>query len=132
MKPFDAEIRHVRDATDVLEQLSFAVAFEIFFQLERAVEMVFDRPFSAARDDDDVLDARGDGFFDRVLDQRFVHQREHLFGRGFGGRKKAGSQAGGGDDGFPDGGRRHALDTMGTLQRKSRKREGLNGTVSLW
>ena len=45
--------------------------------------------FAAARDKDHVAHTGRIGFFDRVLNQRLVHHRQHLFGRGFGGGQKA-------------------------------------------
>ena len=64
--------------------------------------MIFDGAFSAAGDDDNVFDARGDRFFDRILNERLVDQRQHLFGRGFGGGKEPGPKAGSGNDRFSD------------------------------
>ena len=55
------------------------------FQLEADVEMILNRGLAAAGHDDDVLDAGMNGFFHAVLDEGLVHQRQHLFGLGFGG-----------------------------------------------
>ena len=69
-------------------------------QLEADIEVIFDRGLAAAGDDDDVLDSGMNGFLDSVLDQRLIHQRQHLFGLGLGGWKKPGAKPGGGEDGF--------------------------------
>ena len=94
------EIGQIRNVPHLVEHLAFAAALEIFFQFERTVEVVFDRAFASACDDDDVFDAGGDRFFDDVLNQRFVDQRQHLFGGCFGGRKKACTQSGSGNNSF--------------------------------
>jgi hypothetical protein len=52
-----AEIREVRNLADLVEHLGLAGPFEIFFQLDGAVEVIFDGAFTSARDDDDVFDA---------------------------------------------------------------------------
>lgn len=41
--------------------------------------MILDRTLVPSRDKNQVSNARGDGFFDRVLDQRFIHDWEHFF-----------------------------------------------------
>ena len=51
--------------------------------------MIFDRRFSASGNDDDVLDAGVHYLLDAVLDERFVHQWQHLFGLRFGCGKKS-------------------------------------------
>ena len=65
--------------------------------------MILDRVLAAAGDEDDVVDARGDRFFDAVLDDRLVDERQHLLGLRFGGWKKPGAEAGGREDGLADG-----------------------------
>jgi len=84
----------------LIQHLALAAALEIFFQFQRTIEMVLDRTFASAGDDDDVFDARRDRFFDHVLNQRFVDQREHLFRRGLGRGEKACAQSGSGNNGF--------------------------------
>src|SRR5437867_1634104 len=56
-----AKVRQLGDSPDVVQKLALPVSFEVFFELERAVEMVLNRALSAPRDDNDVLDARCDG-----------------------------------------------------------------------
>ncbi|MNT68636.1 hypothetical protein D3C72_2068860 [compost metagenome] len=55
--------------------------------------MVFDRALAAAGDEDHVADAGLIGFFHGVLDQRLVHDGEHLLGGRLGGGQEAGAQA---------------------------------------
>ena len=45
----------------------------------------------------------GDRFFDAVLDDRLVDQRQHFLGLRLGGGQEAGAETGGGEDGFADG-----------------------------
>src|SRR5207253_5755483 len=101
------KICQLRDPADFVEQLLFSAFFEILLQLEGQVEVVFDGPFPSARDDDDVFNAGTDRFLDSILDQWFVDQRQHLFGRGFRGGQEPGSEASGGNDGLRDFPRRH-------------------------
>src|SRR3990170_8700818 len=60
-------------------------------------------------EDADLLDlgldpvARSHGFLHHVLDGGLVHQREHLFGLGLGGREEAGPEPRGGKHGLLDG-----------------------------
>ena len=51
-------------------------------------------------DDDDLLDARRDRLFDRVLDDRLVDEGQHLLGLRLGRRQEASSPAGGRKDSF--------------------------------
>ena len=62
--------------------------------------MIFNRAFFAPGNDQDRFDSRSNGFFDRVLNQRLIDERQHLFRRSFGCGQKSGSQSGGGKNGF--------------------------------
>ena len=50
--------------------------------------MILDRRLGSAGDENEFLDAGGLRLFDRVLDQRFVDHRKHLFGHRLGRRQK--------------------------------------------
>ncbi len=69
--------------------------------------MVFHAALGAPRHEDHLADAGSVSFFDRVLDERFVHHRQHLLGAGLGGGQKAGAQTCDGKDGFANGLRFH-------------------------
>src|SRR3546814_6089961 len=56
--------------------------------------MVVESALSAARDEDELLDASGPRLFDGVLDHRLVDDRQHLLGDGLGGRKGSGAEPG--------------------------------------
>ena len=66
--------------------------------------MVFNGALAAAGHKDHVANTSLIGFFDGVLDQGLVHHGQHLFGRGFGGRQKAGAQTRNGKHGFANAG----------------------------
>jgi hypothetical protein len=69
-------------------------------QLVGGVEVVFDGTLVAASDEDHLADSSGVGFFDRVLDQRFVDHRQHFFGAGLGGWQETCAQPGDREDRF--------------------------------
>ena len=94
------DIDHVGDGAHDLQQIGLAALFEHAFELVADIEMVFDRLFAAAGDDEDLVAARSHGFFDSVLDDGLIDQREHFLGLGFGCGQKAGAEAGGGEYGF--------------------------------
>ncbi len=96
------EVDQVRDLADFSELIALAARFEEAFELDRHVEMVFDRVLAASRHQDDVVDPGGDRLFDAVLNDRLVDERQHFFRLRFGRRKEARAQAGGGKNGFAD------------------------------
>jgi hypothetical protein len=96
------DIRQARDGAHVLQHLFLAGFRKAGLQLGGAVEMVFHDALAAAGDDEDLLDAGGDGLLHDVLDGRLVHNGEHLLGHGLCGGQHAGAQACRGDDGFTD------------------------------
>ena len=85
-----------------VELLALAARLEKRLELDRHVEVIFDRVLAAAGDQDDVVDARGDRLFDAVLDDRLVDERQHFLRLRLGGGQKSGAETGGGEDGFAD------------------------------
>ena len=77
-------------------------ASSVGFQLVGLVEMILDRALVAPGDEHHVGDARRHRFFHRILDQRLVHDRQHLLGGGLGGRQEAAAHAGYRKYGFRD------------------------------
>jgi hypothetical protein len=69
-----------------------ALALERVEQLEGAVEMVLDDRLAAAGDEHELLDARGRGLLQRVLDDRPVDDGQHLLRQHLGGREHARAQ----------------------------------------
>lgn len=92
-----ADVVHVgqRDRlADPAELVLVALAGEQFLQLVGAVEVVLQGALVAAGDHQYVGEAGRRGLFHHVLDRGLVDDREHLLGRGLGGRQEAGPQAG--------------------------------------
>jgi len=87
---------------DSVEELLFAGGLEDALELKVVIEEVFDGALGGAGDHDDLFEAGGDGFFDDVLDDGAINEREHLLGDGLGGREEAGAVAGGEDNGLAD------------------------------
>jgi hypothetical protein len=96
------DINHVGDGAHNIQQVGFSALFEHAFELVADVEVIFDGLLAAAGDDENLIAAGGHGFFDSILDDGLVHQREHFFRLGFGGGQEAGSEAGGGEYSFGD------------------------------
>ena len=94
------DVDQARDLANLLEQVALAAGLEERLELDRDVEVILDRVLAAAGDEDDVVHAGGDRFFDAVLDDRLVDERQHFLGLRLGGRQKAGAEARGGKDGL--------------------------------
>ena len=112
------EVDQVRDLADLGEHLVLAARFEERLQFHRDVEVILDGVFATASDQQDVVYARRQGFFDSVLDDGLVHQRQHLFRLRLGGWQKSGAQPGGRKDGFTDS-RQTQASTQGFDNRQS-------------
>src|SRR6056297_4133857 len=91
-------IRHNR--VDHIGDLVLTLCPQITFEFGIFVEMILDRTLRAARDKNQISDARLDGLLDGILNDRFVNNREKLFRHGLGGRKKTGAKSSNGKDGF--------------------------------
>jgi hypothetical protein len=94
------EIEHVRDLADLVQLFALPARFEERFELDGNVEMVFNGVLAAAGDQNDVVGPRGARFFDAVLDDRLVDQRQHLFRLSLGCRQEPGAESRGGKHGF--------------------------------
>ena len=80
------------DGTHQRQQILFARDFQLVFQLVCGVKVVFYGAFIAPSHKYHVPDAGSIGFFNRVLNQGFVNNRQHFLRLGFGGGQKAGTQ----------------------------------------
>lgn len=76
--------------------------FQVQFQARIGIEMVFNGPFGMAADDKDFFDAALQGFFDDILDRRFIDDRQHFFRCRLRRRQETGAEPGRRDDGFTD------------------------------
>ena len=72
--------RKCRNAARNGEEILLAAALESGVELEAMVEMILHGAFAAARNDDDVLDPRSQSFFDTILNNGLVDERQHLLG----------------------------------------------------
>ena len=68
------------------ERLLLVTLAQGVFQLERDVEMFDKRGLPAPRHHTELLNPRCASFFHRILDERFVHHRQHFLGSCFGSR----------------------------------------------
>ena len=75
---------------------------EAGLQLGIVVEVVVHSGLGPVGDDQDILDPRRRGLFNKVLNGGLVHQGQHLLGDGFGCGEHPGTQPRGGDHGFTD------------------------------
>ena len=62
-------------------------------QLVAVIEVVLNGGFSTAGDEDELLNSGGTRLLDRILDERFVDNRQHFLGQRLGGRQKPGAEA---------------------------------------
>ena len=81
------------DAAHNVKKFRLTRLFEGYFQLERHVKVVLDGALVAAGDEDHLANAGGVRLFDRVLNQRFVDDRQHFLRLGLGGRQESGAEA---------------------------------------
>ena len=70
--------------------------------LRRVIEMILDNGLVAARDENEMLDARLARLLDAMLQDGTIHDRQHFLGNDLGGRQHAGAKAGDGKHGFTD------------------------------
>ena len=64
--------------------------------------MVLNRALAPAGDDNNIFDSGGDRFFHGILNEWFVDERQHFFGRRFRRGKEARAKASGGNYSFTD------------------------------
>jgi len=96
------DVGDAADRTHLFEQLVFPRRFQPLLELEGPVEMILNRPFAVAGDDEDLVDSGGGRFFYDVLDHRLVHQRNQFFRDRFGERQETGSESRRRDDRLAD------------------------------
>ncbi len=79
---------------ELLEHVFLAALAQGRLELEGAVEMIVDRALAPARDKEELLDPGRLGLLDRVMNERLVDDRQHLFRHRLGRRQEPGSQPG--------------------------------------
>ncbi len=80
-----SDVDHVGDMADDLEKVSLFSLLEHLFQFVTHIEVVFNGLLAAPSDDDDLVASGGNRLLDAVLNDGFVHQRQHFLGLGLGG-----------------------------------------------
>ena len=98
----EQHVGHVRHFTDRAGFLLLPILQKALFQIRSVVKIVFDGRLAAIGDDQNLLNACRHGFLHDILQDRFVHQGQHFFRDAFGVRQQPSSQAGCGDNCFPD------------------------------
>ena len=68
----------VRDLLNHLEHVILAMLLELHLQLQRTVKVILDRALIAPRDDQKLLDARGDSLLDNELYGWRIDDGQHL------------------------------------------------------
>src|SRR5258708_32670996 len=76
-------------------------------QVQRTIEVVYDRALAAAGDHDHLLDPAGDRLLDSVLDRRLVDERQHLLRLRLGDRQESCPKTRGREDRLTNCVRRH-------------------------
>ncbi|MNM77422.1 hypothetical protein D3C81_892740 [compost metagenome] len=84
------------------QELLFFGTANLMFQLVADVEVVFQGALATTGNDRHMLKTRIPRFLYAVLDQRFIHNRQHFLGHGLCGGQKAGAVASCGEKAFTD------------------------------
>ncbi|MNZ27266.1 hypothetical protein D3C78_444810 [compost metagenome] len=103
------------------QELLFLGAANLVLQLIADVEVVFQRALAPPGDDRHVLQAGVPCFFNGVLDQWLVDDRQHFLGHGFGRRQETSAIAGSGEQTFTN--HKSILDSHGTQPTGARNNE---------
>jgi hypothetical protein len=98
--PDEMNARHALQAAQGFQILRAALGLQLAFQLEDRMEVLLDGALAAADDDEDVRDARVHGLFHDILNDRLVHEGQHLLRHSLGDGQEAGAETGGGNDSF--------------------------------
>ena len=91
---------HVRDLANLLKQFSLATLLEFFLQLVTDVEVILDRALATAGDHNNLVTTGIECLLYSVLNDRLVHQGQHLFRLRFGGGQEACAETGSGEHRF--------------------------------
>src|SRR5690348_6281980 len=101
----EAERLLLADADDLAERRTrglerveaLAALLHRRFELEADVEIIVEHSLATAGDEDELLDARLARFIHGILDERPVHDRDHLLRDALRGGEQAGAEAGDGE-----------------------------------
>jgi hypothetical protein len=87
---------------DQIQFPGFAALLENLLEFEGMIEMILHQVLAASGDQHELIDPRGFRFFDGVLDQGLVDDRQHFLGHALGCRQEPRAETGHGQDGFTD------------------------------
>src|SRR5205807_7705141 len=96
--PYVHDSRGPHQRLEVLEGPGTTRLREMLVELQVRIEVIFDRPLAATRDDEDLPHPARDGLLDDELDRGLVYDRDHLLLHGLRVREETGAQAGRGED----------------------------------
>lgn len=94
--------RHALHLAQHLYLLDAALHLQFGLQFVDRMKVLLDGALGTADDDQDVRDAGLHGLLHDILDDRLVHDRQHLLGHGLGDRQETRAETGGGNDGLAD------------------------------
>ena len=94
------DVGQVGGPADLLQLPLLAGPLQALLQLGVVVEVVVHSGLGPVGHHQDILDAGVYRLLDDILDDRLVHQGEHLLGNRLGGGQHPGPQPGGGDNGL--------------------------------
>ena len=95
-----SDVRQAADTPKLLQPRLIALGLERALKVPGAVEVVFDDVLARRHDDDDLVEARLNGLFNRVLDGRLINDWQDRLGLRLRGRKKPRAVACRKDDGL--------------------------------
>jgi hypothetical protein len=84
-------------------EISIAAALlKCRIQFKDVIEMIFDRAFAASGDKDEMFNTRRARFFNNMLNDRLIDDRQHFFRDRFRGGQKPRAETSDGEDGLAD------------------------------
>ena len=78
-----------RNILNQVQQLVLSLLAQLQFQVDIGIEVVFNSPLAMACNDEYLFDAALQGFFDNILDNRFVDNGNHFLRDSLGDWQKA-------------------------------------------
>src|SRR3972149_7741515 len=94
------KIGQVRYFTNFLQKFNFPVFFKPCLKFKMFVKMILNPPLVPAGNYNHLLYSRFHCLFNHILDNRFVDNRQHFFGRSFSRRQKPGTKPRRGNNNF--------------------------------
>ena len=96
------EVDHLADTFHFGKKIHLAALAEVTFQADGAVEVVEDRVLPLGSDDDQLVHSGVASFFDPILKNGLIDERQHLLRNDLGGREESGPETRAGKDTCPE------------------------------